>query len=469
VRRTNFDNSISPGDSSAQRDNAARLMRRIPRKAVVRRTNSDKSISPGNSSAQRDNTSPEGLNFSAKPVDLHHIHSPEVRMKRILLPLFLLVYLCACTAQTPAPLQATDTPAATEVPIPTPTPVPPRLRVAYSKNADPWIWTEGEGPRQLADSVNVMDVRLSSDGMVVAFKRDDTGELLAVNADGTGLHTLVSADFLAGQNASIWKFSFAPASHTVYFTLVPASGDFAPFYDLHRVDASARTPTVELVLEAGEGGIPTFSPDGQWMTIYHPGAFNLVRTDGSEERAIFSYPEGYEPATFGPEVVWRADSSGFSFYRDSEVVFVPLVGDPVVSPTIASLWGVVSPDGQSVAYTTPDGEVHIVSPDGTDTLYTTAQNISFGSWLPDSKHFTLVYDVIRAGYNYQVNEYFIGAVGEEPTRLTDTDDTSCVTWLSNNQFLFVGVGDLRLQTLGQPSSVLDGNIYNSFEYAWVMP
>lgn len=387
-------------------------------------------------------------------------------MKRSpLVILLLLLCLSACAPQTalpPTDIPQTDIPAATEVTTPA------VLRLAYSKNADPWIWTEGEGPYQVADSVNVIDVRLSSDGQVVAFKRDDIGEVLAVNADGSGLHTLVSAEFLAGNNL-VWAFDFAPASHAVYFTLMAAGNSFSPYYDLYRVDADAASPTPELVLAAGEGGIVNFSPDGQWMTIYHPGALNLLRADASEERAIFSYPEGYEPATFGPEIVWRQDSSGFSFFRNSEIVFVPLVGDPVISPTIDSLWGAVSPDSQCVAYTTPAGELHIVTADGTDTLYTTIEQGSFGGWLPDSEHFTVIYDVAIEGFYGLAKQYSIGALDEELTRLTDTEDAEPVVWLSNDRFLFVGLGELRLQTIGQASVVLDENVYNIFDYAWVRP
>ena len=97
------------------------------------------------------------------------------------------MFLAACSPG----LETTPTPIA-EVPH------AGTLRVAYSKMADPWIWTEGEGARQLADSVNVMEVVISTDGQWVAFKRDDTGEILAVNADGSGLHTVVTTAFLAG-------------------------------------------------------------------------------------------------------------------------------------------------------------------------------------------------------------------------------------------------------------------------------
>jgi hypothetical protein len=415
-------------------------------------------------------------------------------MKRIWFFMFLFIFLSACVPQVTVPQTElpqiaasqtkdliTETPQieipVTETPLtvlpPTITPEAsglPILRVAYSKNADPWIWTEGEGPRQVADSVNVTDVVLSSDGQVVAFKRDDTSELLAVNADGSGLRTLVSAEFLAGKNVLVWRFDFAPRSHTVYFTLVPSEGNFAPYYDLYRVDADAATPDPVQVRAPGQGGVAMFSPDGQWMTLYHAGGLDLVRTDGSEARTIFSYPEGYEPATFGPDIVWKQDSSGFSLFRINAAWFVPVAGgDPTLSPTIASQWGAVSPDGQRVAYTTNGNpsEVHIVEADGTDRLYTTVQDGSFGGWLPDSVHFTIIYEVVIEGFYGMANQYSIGALGEELVRLTDTEHAYPVVWLSNDRFLFGGLNELRIQSIGQPSVVLDENVYNIFDYAWI--
>ncbi|NTV37969.1 MAG: hypothetical protein HGA82_02100, partial [Anaerolineales bacterium] len=173
---------------------------------------------------------------------------------------------------------------------------------------------------------------------------------------------------------------------------------------------------------------------------------------------------------FGPEIVWRADSSGFSFYRDSESMFVPVSGgDPTVSPTINSLWGAVSPDGQLVAYTNPIGELHIVSPDGTDTLYTTLENGSFGGWLPDSEHFTVILEVpSETGYGMG-NQYQVGALGEKLHPLHDTNEAYPVVWLSNDRFLFSSLGELRMQIIGQPSVLLDENVYNIVEYAWVTP
>jgi hypothetical protein len=388
-------------------------------------------------------------------------------MKRILPILLILVCLCSCAPQFEITQTARSTPTVTE-----PASLP-LLRVAYSKNAEPWIWTEGEGPRQLMDTDNVMEVHISSDGLVIAFKREDTGEVFAVNADGSGLHNVVSAEFLEGKNATVWIFDFAPGTHSIYFTLAPRTGNFAPYYDLHRVDADTNTPTPSLVRAPGQGGIVAFSPDGQWMTLYHGGGIDLVRADGGESRAIFSSPpEGYEPVTLDPGIVWRLDSSGFSLFHVNAVWFIPITGgDPVLSPTLPILWGAISPDGQRVAYMSPGNpsEIHIFEVDATDTLYDTVENSSFGGWLPDSEHFTIIVDVVIEGFYGMAKQYYIGALGEDLTRLTDTDDAYPVVWLSNERFLFVGMGELHIQTVGEASVLLDENVYNIFDYAWVTP
>jgi hypothetical protein len=378
----------------------------------------------------------------------------------------LLVLLAACSPQTGTP-QA-FTPLSSHAGT---------LRVAYSKNADPWIWTEGEGARQLADSVNVMEVVISSDGQVVAFQRDDTGELFAVNADGSNLHPLVSTDFLP-ENAAVWAFDFAPDSHNVFFTLKLAGNAFQPFYDLYRADADAAGSLPDLVLGPGQGGIASFSPDGQWMSLYHPGGLDLARVDGSEARKLFSYPEGYEPATFGPEIVWMEDSSGFALFHTADPMvdpslgglwFVPVSGDPVERTIINNTWGIPSPDGRRVGFSSvgSQNEVRIVEADGTNMLYRRMENSTFLGWAPDSEHFLVTVEEEQGGVVY--TRPYLCRLGDEPVLLTDTSAAHPVRWIAAGEFLFASWGELRLQRIGEASLQLDDQIYNLFDYALFTP
>ena len=85
------------------------------------------------------------------------------------------------------------------------------------------------------------------------------------------------------------------------------------------------------------------------------------------------------------------------------------------------------------------------------------------------EHFTIIVDVVIEGIYGMAKQYYIGALGEDLTRLTDTDDAYPVVWLSNERFLFVGMGELHIQTVGEASVLLDENVYNIFDYAWVTP
>ena len=108
---------------------------------------------------------------------------------------------------TPIP---SDTPVPTETLTPTippsptlppPTPTQQALRVAYVKNGNVWLWTQGGSTQPLTTAGYVVSLDLSGDGQMVAFQRETIPfhpELWAVNSDGTGERVLVSAaDFLA--------------------------------------------------------------------------------------------------------------------------------------------------------------------------------------------------------------------------------------------------------------------------------
>jgi Tol biopolymer transport system component len=391
-----------------------------------------------------------------------------MNMKRIIMTtVLLLAGLAACTQQTEIP------PAAT-----TETSHPGILRVVYSKNADPWLWTEGEGPRRLADSVNVMEVVISSDGQVVVFKRDDTGELFAVNADGSDLHPLVNSGFLVAKNAVIWAFDFVPGSHTVLFTMNISGGAFQPYYDLYRVNTEAAEPSPSLVLGPGQGGIARFSPDGRWMALYHLGGLELAQTDGSLTRTVFTYPEGYEPATFGPDIAWLADSSGFAVFHVPDPLmapeqgglwFVPVAGDPVERTPVNNPWGIPSPDGRQVGFERPGDQpgIHIVTADGSDTFYRTSANASFRGWSPDSQHFLLALE--EESENGLTIQTVLGALGAEPVPLTEAGRADPVFWVTADEFLFVSRGELRLQRIGEASTLLDDQVYNILDFILLTP
>jgi putative hemolysin len=354
---------------------------------------------------------------------------------------------------------------------PSPASKPSALRVAYSKGNGVALWSEGQAPRLLADANNVEQVRISDDGQVVAYiARSAPGgyELFAVNADGTNQRRLVGQDYLQNIQAPdrAVSFDFAPASHTLYFV--------TDQYDLHRVNADNGAPAS--IFGAGQGGFFSFSPDGQWITLYHPNELALAHLDGSEARVVFQYPEDFQYILMGPEIVWKGDSSGFYLASASgpqgssnnmSVWFIPLAGEPVKQMSYTGPYGAeLSPDGRSVVYVYFQHEpvdVHVVTANGEDVTFGSYANanIAFMGWAPDSKHFLL-----NLSQDGRLALPYLCALGEQPIKLTDADDALPIVWVDAQRVLFAERGRaLRLQSMGTPSVLLDADASSWFDYA----
>ncbi len=370
-------------------------------------------------------------------------------------------------------LPASPSPTAEPAASPSPMPKPAVLRVAYAKAGSIMLWSEGAVSRQLAEATNVEQVRISDDGQTVAYLgRNPSGvyELSAVHADGSGQRTLVGQDYLQTTQpaGNIVSFDFAPASHSLYFA--------TDQYDLHRVDVASGAPV--LMFAAGQGGFFSFSPDGQWMTLYHPNELALAHLDGTESRVVFRYPEDFRYTMVGPEIIWKPDSSGFWLASASgpqgtpdnmTVWFIPVAGEPAKQRSYTGPYGAnLSPDGRSLVYLDYQHEpvdVHIITSDGKDTLYGSYVNVGFMGWAPDSQHFLL-----SLSEDQRLKVPFLCAAGEQPAQLTDTDDALPVAWIDAEQVVFASHGKaLRLQRLGSPSILLDADASSWFDYATINP
>jgi hypothetical protein len=346
------------------------------------------------------------------------------------------------------------------------------LRVAYFGGGRIKLWDEGKGSRGLAEANNVEQIRISDDGQVIAYLGLNAlggYGIYAINADGTNQHALVGPGYLNTQVAErAVQIDFAPSSHTLYFVTEQ--------YDLHRVNADSGSPT--LIFGAGEGGFFSFSPDGQWVTLYHPNELVLARLDGSEAHSVFQYPEDFRYTMMGPEVVWASDSHGFSIVSASApqnspnnmaVWFVPLAGAPVKEMSYTGPYGAyLSPDGRTVVYLyyqhTPV-DVHVVAADGRDTTLGSYTNVDFLGWAPDSEHFLL-----NLSQDLRLVVPYICALGEEPVEFTDTDDALPVVWIDAQRALFASHGRaLYLEHTGAPSILLDTDASSWFDYAYVSP
>lgn len=340
------------------------------------------------------------------------------------------------------------------------------LQVVYFKGGQVLSWTAGSGARALAQA-STESLRISEDGKVAAYLGADPAGiygLYGVNTDGGKPRLLVQNTQLAGQ---IVSFDFAPASHTLYFV--------TDQYDLQRVEAENASPIP--ILGTGKGGFFSFSPDGQWMTLYHPNEVVLAHPDGSAARLAFQYPEDFRYTMIGPEIAWKTDSSGFTLVSASgpqgepnsmTAWFVPVAGEAVKQMSYAGPYGAnLSPDGQSVVYLNfqhDPVDVHLVAADGKDTLCGSyASNeyplINFMGWAPDSKSFLL-----NVSNDAGRMDPDLCTAGKPPVKLTDARQAYPVVWVDAERFLFVSDGSLRLQRRGGASVVLDGISGSYFDF-----
>ncbi len=395
-----------------------------------------------------------------------------------LLVLSALLVACA-TATVTAPAAIPTAPAAVApANVPT-TATLPALRIAYLPGEQVMLWTEGQGARALGPADGAEEVRLSDDGQVVACLAHGGGDRLsAAFADGSPARTLMAAEALQAAGAgAIVEFGFAPGTHSLYVA--------TDRYDLQRIDADSGE-TARL-FPAGGGGLFTFSPDGQWMTLYHPNEVVLAQADGSGARTALTFPEDFSYTMTGPQIVWAEDSAGFTLAAATgtapqgeagamAVWFVPVEGEPAQRWSFAGTYGAhLSPDGRAAVYLDqrPDPvEVHVASADGTDVLYNrfpakVGVNLQFMGWAPDSEHFLL-----NLSDDGRVQEPYLAAVGEDPVPLADTPAAGEIRWVGADRVVYVGYGDpagqaLRLQVPGSPSEIVGETQSFSYDTAYV--
>ena len=93
-------------------------------------------------------------------------------------------------------------------------------------------------------------------------------------------------------------------------------------------------------------------------------------------------------------------------------------------------------------------------------------NTWFIGWAPDSRHFLL--NLSKEDLRLEVP--YLCAAGEQPVKLTDTDDANAVVWVDAERVLFDRRGwSLHLQRVGAPSILVDANASSFFDYTFVNP
>lgn len=385
-------------------------------------------------------------------------------------------------ANTPTPVPTstqTAQPSATQTVVALPTtslPSTSEVMVAYTKYNDVYVWAASRGTTRLTDMHDVVNVRLSQDGRLIAFKRQDPSEvtlqeLWVVNTDGIpNPLQLVSSDDLAAlvpPDASssvlgygVLDFRWRPGTHQIaYDTQILHIGPgFSPNHDLRLVDTATQQKTT--LFDTGEGGLFYYSPDGSRIALSNPESISLVNADGSDmRRDVLTFPSviTYSEYEYHPHPIWAPDSASIGVTIPPQDPLgdpmpltgmwrIPVNGSPAVLlgsfRAIPFAWPdtAISPDLSLVAYSSDEAgtqpnmrDLHISNPDGSgDRIYARGESLEFNAWSPDSQHF------IYAVQGGDREGLYIGSLDESPVVLSDDPHrVRNIRWLDSTRFVYL--------------------------------
>jgi dipeptidyl aminopeptidase/acylaminoacyl peptidase len=350
------------------------------------------------------------------------------------------------TAEIPKPdagtpllpvLPGEPTPSASPEGALSPIALPDSLKVVYLKDGELWLCTR-VGSRQLTTAGGAYALRLSDDGQLAAFSRqvgDFQAELWVVDLAGGGERRLVGVDAfnaiaegVRDPNAMAvipHQFEWVPGEHLLAFgaTQVYAGPSDVLLHDLQIVNADNGERWT--LLQPGEGGQFTYSPDGKQVAIVTPTDISLMNANAGNWRLALNYPQvtTYSVYRYYAQPVWAPDSShlrvaippadplagpldptnlwyiptdGGAAYQVGSVVAVPVFDTPVS----------FSPDLSKLIYLQEIGmpsenrrELRIASADGSgEWVYAEGVMLGFQGWGDDSLHFSFVTGEEQAMY-----------------------------------------------------------------------
>lgn len=388
--------------------------------------------------------------------------------------------LTAQTTNTLVPPPPTTQPQPTLLPTPQLSPtfqLPPHidLQVAYIKNSDVYLWTDGQGSTRLTDFHDAVGVRISDDGELIAFKRqnpDDVTlqELWVVNTRGVpDPYVLISPVELAVLvppevsssilGYGVLNFDWRPKTHELaYNTMILQEGIGEGFsHDLRLVNADSLDKKV--LFDKGEGGLFYYSPDGNQIALSYPESISLVNADGSNLRTdVLTYPQviTYSEYQYHPAPIWAPDGSSLRVtipphdplaepLQPTGLWFIPtdgstatLLGNILAMP-FAWPDNAYAPDLEHVIFVMPVGdrtenqrELRIADGDGKNVItYDQGESIEFIAWSPDSWSF--LYQ-IHQGDNQGL---YVGSLNAQPRRMAYyTDGIGDIIWLGTSRLVY---------------------------------
>lgn len=400
------------------------------------------------------------------------------------------------TESTPAPAGVDDVdqnaeaeivqePVKTEEPLENPPPAgfdTGLLRVVYALDGELRLWTQGAGEVTLFTGEPIADLLLSEDGWVVVFTTHDENfrfsGLYRVNADGSDLRQLLNGSALLSLSTeptaigvAPYQMQFTPGSRWLAFNthlVFDGPGLFVQD-DLHKLNTS--TGEFTTLLEAGEGGAFSYSPDGSRIALASPTSLSLVNANGENYIPnLVDYPAimTYSEYQYYPEIRWEPTGEAFWAVVPSEDPMAPDAsmsvwripvdgGGPALRAThpfdlsLFTAGPVLSPDLTQTVYlkrSAPQAnqwELHVADLNGSNDQNPITGNLRFVTWSSDGSALIIEQD----------NEFFIGNAAGNFQPLADIVPVMDVQWVDATHFLFT-VGNymsmqLFLGELGAPS------------------
>jgi Tol biopolymer transport system component len=367
---------------------------------------------------------------------------------------------------------------------------PDELRLAMvDSNRNLLTWQEDGSLIVVVNKGDVSQAVLSPDGEWIVFTRTtvdgiDTS-LWAIRFDGSEQKILVShldfmsmpvnpeiTDIYSIVSISPYMMKFIPGTHTIAFTTYPQfnAPGLLMNYDLWYIDVDSGER--RSFLSPGQAGQFYFSPDGSQMALVTPDRIDLLNTDGSNRRlGVLSYAFVYTYSEYAYHAVpvWSDDSSFLRvsippqdplgdtsapvniYHLPTDGSLATLLTSVVVAPLDNTI---LAPDVNHFVFKEQIGDPaeNLFSlkfsdlSGGSPSEFTTG-SLGFGTWAPDSSHFSF--------YTWNPRETFIGQVGVPGVIAVDVSPTMNFSWITSNQFVFIyqsGTNyQLRMGTLSTPS------------------